>query len=679
MSPLVLISMVLAALVGGWFFMQRVQAKQALAKFVLIVLDALVVGYVVYLGINLLLDLSAFTTWEGWGRILLFFGFMSSWQKLGLLLGGCAALSRFWQGPGQDDKDKRVYRKGTLLRGHNTALRIANVILADRADKAGIPRPRHCDPDAHYDLPEDPAVLDDVEPVSDPVTNQALQPYVSGRHELNTVFMGMLRVPADIAKTHLLVVGATGSGKTLMIHSLMKSVLPRLATDHSIKAFIYDDKPDFLPFAAQLGITDRILNFDSFDANGGAWDIASDVTSMADAQEVASALVPRDKDEKQPFFPESVESLVYAVLIVLMEQTKKLKTKWTLRDVLLAFRDINTLRTVLSLHPEGLRRIDRVFGNQETLQNIMATVDTKLRPLTVVAALWSRVPTDRWHGVRSWMEKGGVFLITGRSNFTKALLPVNRALFRMVSLRLLSQPDSETQETWVFLDEIREIGKLEGLRSLANKGRSKGVRMVLAFQTLDGMRAEHGVNQADEIASLCVNKIFLRNDSDQTNSWATKLMGNLEVDETIFNHSRSNSTARDHSGHKTDTLSHQRSWSTKRESRAAIGPEHFREQLKPVGFEYGFQAINMIPLIGTYSSNVPWEWVDLHLPKAKPLIESLRPSEDQTLVDWDAVDLQRLGLPLELLNGRPSGVNKSATSNDLGVSKTAKHKALWNT
>ena len=88
--------------------------------------------------------------------------------------------------------------------------------------------------------------------------------------------------------------------------------------------------------------------------------------------------------------------------------------------------------------------------------------------------------------------------------------------------------------------------------------------------------------------------------------------------------------------------------------RPAMRPEDFEENLKPVSHEYGFIALNTIPIVGTYLSWVPKKFIDLKLPEPEKLPDVLRPPEQQRLIDWDADDLQRLGLPADFLKGEPS-------------------------
>lgn len=51
----------------------------------------------------------------------------------------------------------------------------------------------------------------------------------------------------------------------------------------------------------------------------------------------------------------------------------------------------------------------------------------------------------------------------------------------------------------MFLDELRDLGRLDALNRLLLKGRSKNVSVVLGFQDIEGLREVYGDKVANEI------------------------------------------------------------------------------------------------------------------------------------------------------------------------------------
>ena len=68
-------------------------------------------------------------------------------------------------------------------------------------------------------------------------------------------------------------------------------------------------------------------------------------------------------------------------------------------------------------------------------------------------------------------------------------------------LATIDQSESTTRRSWFIVDELADAGKLQGIISLAKKGRSKGACVVLAFQSVSGLRDPqlYGQHGADEL------------------------------------------------------------------------------------------------------------------------------------------------------------------------------------
>jgi hypothetical protein len=651
MTPQHILTLLAVALLGFCIWKWRAKVQASLADALFHVLDAVVVGYLFYLLVSTIFDFGAYQTWTGTARLLFFAGKPTGGQWFGILAGAILGFLRFSQESFSEPKNKSDYVAGRIIWCHNSALIVSNALLAARADREKVSRPQHLDPEEVYEPPEDPSVLEELKQVPDLEKNRALEPYSSKPGEYDTVSWGMIRIPYVETENHFLAVGATGSGKTLMIHALMKTVLPKIKTHPNFRAFVYDDKPDFLPFAKQLELEQYVWNFDPFDANGVAWDMAADVTTYAEAEQVAAVLAPIDPGLHEPYFQQAVQGFLSAVLISFMETCG---TNWTLRDVLLAFSSKPRLEKVLNRHPQSIRRSRAFLGANKSLGEVLSTLRTKLGPYEIPAALWAHAKEKR--SVRKWHESNAILLVRNREIFSQAVRPINQALFRMASLFLLNQPDSQTRSSWVFLDEIREIGRLEGFHALGNKGRTKGVRLVLGFQSISGMRAEHrDKNAADEIANVCGHRTFLHTDCAMTREWAAGHMGNIVVDETVFSFSKA-SGDRSPSGV---------SWQTKREARQSMQASDFDQNLKKVSFENGLTALNTVPTVGTYVSWVPSEWIDANLPRPEEEKTEFRPDDEQKIKDWTQADLKRIGLPMPIdEETKPAGGKPSATRRD---------------
>ena len=338
------------------------------------------------------------------------------------------------------------------------------------------------------------------------------------------VFWGGLWLPIEVATSHFCVVGATGSGKTLTLRLLMQSVLPRIANSGDTRALVYDAKMDALPYLVGMGIAEeRIVNLNPFDERGAAWDMAADITSPVSALQLATILIPDDRSTKQPFFPNAARELLTAVVMALIHVKPG---TWTFRDVILTACSMEELRELVSRTPYTSGVLE-YFKNDKTASDILSTLREKLSTYRFIAAAWSRA--ERKISLKEWLESDSILLLGNDEAMRSAVDSVNRLMFKRIGELVLAQRESETRRTWIFLDEVREAGKLEGLAALATKGRSKGVCLVLGLQDIEGLREVYNPYVAQEILGQCSNKAILRLENPGTAEWAAKLFGTREA------------------------------------------------------------------------------------------------------------------------------------------------------
>lgn len=641
MSPKIFLSTAAFAALAWYLWRRKANLTTTLPAVAVHAVDALLLAYSGYFIWASVFNPQNYESWTGFAHLVFFYEPTGS-QIVGALFGGILGYLRFFQPGSKPLAYLREYQGGRRVYCHKVALALSNADLARTAEREKRARPQHLD--AKQDYSEWKNIRDEsaIEPVSDIEQTLAVTPYQPKEGEIETLLWGMLRIPIKQAERPFLVVGSSGSGKTLMIHALMKSVFPSNGKPpRDFRAFIYDDKPDFIEFAKtelkELSIP--VWNFDPFAEDGVAWDIAADILEPADALQVATVLSPIDAGLHEPYFQQSAQALLHAILISFFESGNK---EWTLRDVLLSFTSKRRLLLILSRSEESLRIAQPFLGAKRSLDEVLASVRTKLRPYDIVAGLWSKAKVKR--SVRQWHKTNAILLVTGRARLSTAVRPINQALFKMAAQLLLSDDDSDCRSSWVFLDEIREIGKLEDFHALANKGRSKGVKMVLGFQSITGLRSAYGEeNAADEVANFCGHKTFLNLTCEKTREWAAKHIGTIAVDETVFNYSQTVGQ-----GGRSSSIS----WQTKREVRQALEPSDFEHNLRPAMPKYGLTAVNIVPHIGTYVSWVPWSWVKRVFPgdrNGSAEGERLRPSAAQKLEDWVEADIRRLNLTLEFL------------------------------
>ena len=517
----------------------------------------------------------------------------------------------------------------------------------------------------------------------------------AGAPEEETFFWSYLDLPMAHSTGHQLIVGSIGSGKSVQLRLTMQSVVPRIGKRRDMRALVYDPKNEFIPAltalasgaqgdmaagassqhgaptgapagGAQGGVPLHILN--PFDARSAAWHMSADIDSPAGAYQMATALVPEEKSS-QPFWVDATRHVLSAVVECLMRSAPG---KWTLRDVLLVLRFPERVERVLALHPETAHVWSRYAGDERTLANLFSTIVSKLRPYEVVAALWERAATRV--SLRDWARGESVLVLGESPRFKSSIDPINQLILDFIADELLEARESTTRRTFLFLDELRELGKVRKLHALANQGRSKGVSLVLGFQDIAGLREVYGDKVASEITGQVNNKTFLRSDSADTAKWSETHFGKAEYEVT----STSVSSSSGGNG------------STNESTSVSIRVEDVVMASEIMGLpktspEHGFHAFHDLPSIGAFRTQFPFDTVIGALVPSDPAVKNHdpRPASEQFLSEWTAADLQRLSLPTALLQIKPTKINEPAgpiqpPRNELPSPGNETIQRLWN-
>lgn len=480
---------------------------------------------------------------------------------------------------------------------------------------------------------------------------------------------GGLLVPAGVLDPHYLLVGAPGSGKTLSIRMLMAAVLPREG-DLRSRALVYDVKRDALPILVGLGIPlERIAILNPFDARSITWDLARDCTDRASAKQLANYLAPENKraqrqggaNDNNLYFTKTARALLFGVIRAFQECSPG---RWNLNDVVEACREPSRLRRVLSLAPPsvGAEDEDEEFKlegpdllkthldqHQKTTAALLSTLDTLVADYDIVAALWARRPPEQRVSLTEWLaEKDPTrlkVLVLGTDPTSRETLdPLIRLFIRRVSDILLSRTDENPPDlTWIFLDEARSAGELDGLDELMAQGRSKGVRCVLGVQDIEGLREAWTPQRANSITGLCGNIAFLRITEQETMTWAAKRVGEYEYWAASNTSGRNSSWQSGTQGSSSTHGTHSSTTHQLQKREAALASEF--SALDAAGPHLGIPGFYGVPEVGVWKGRAAPEDIKLHLrdlADVQPFVK--RDAKDQRRKAWTAEDERRLGL-----------------------------------
>jgi hypothetical protein len=336
------------------------------------------------------------------------------------------------------------------------------------------------------------------------------------------ILWGGIRLPSSLAVKNLMVAGAVGSGKSISLQLFLQDTVRHIRPGSGKRALIHDANRDGYSQLVGMGVAmESIHILNPFDARCTAWHMAVDITTESEAESLAEILIAKEEKE-DPIWRNWAVDLVKGVVECFNITAPH---DWDLRDIVLATETESALRMVLAASPETTHYLE-VLRNERLAQNIIATLRAKMRQYRTIAALWHYA--DNRISLEGWL-RGSSILLLGKDNKAKeGLSALNRLLFKRAQQLLLDQPQ-QPLNTFVILDEVASIGKLDGLSELCTEGRKFGVCIALAFQSYAQLQEIYGEKVSEYVIGQFENKAILRLNDEVTAEWASKLIGDVQL------------------------------------------------------------------------------------------------------------------------------------------------------
>jgi hypothetical protein len=327
----------------------------------------------------------------------------------------------------------------------------------------------------------------------------------------------------DQETRHVLIQGSVGGGKTQILLALLEAAIAR-----SDKLIIYDNKLDF---TAQL--PDPVTLLAPWDQRSFAWDIAKDCSNGQDARELSARLIPEGHD---PMWHAAARMILTAVICKLQAEQPK---SWTWADLYrLACGDQEALLAIVTRYqPEA---VNILAGESKTTDGILINLSASLAIVADLAQAWGDAPPNKRFSFAEWIKdpnpKSKVIVMQGNGRYSELTKGYVQGVIAMLAGRINSSEVGESKErrVWLILDEVPQLGKIPGLSSILEVGRSKGIRVVLGTQDLAQLQELYGQYIGRIWGSLVGTQIVVRTSSGDTANFISKeVIGYATVEKTV--------------------------------------------------------------------------------------------------------------------------------------------------
>ncbi|MBA4289108.1 MAG: type VI secretion protein [Pseudomonas sp.] len=340
------------------------------------------------------------------------------------------------------------------------------------------------------------------------------------------VTIAEIPLPTKVENLHLLVQGATGSGKSVLMRELAYTSLKR-----GDRAIFLDPNGDMYSKFGRPG--DVVLN--PYDSRTKGWSFFNEIRADYDFHRYALSLVPRGQTA------DAEEWCAYGRLL-LRETARKLKT--------IGQPSVAELfRWTTIAPPEDLRE----FLVGTTAESLFAGSSEASKALTSARFVLSdklpehlNMPAGDF-SLRNWLENDtGNLYITWREDMAEALKPLISAWIDAVFVSILSMPEDENRRVWAFIDELASLEKLASLEAALTKGRKHGLRVVAGLQSTAQLDDIYGRDSAQTLRS-CFRSLAVLGGSKtdpRTCEDMSKALGQHEVERDRYSKNMGEKTSR---------------------------------------------------------------------------------------------------------------------------------------
>jgi len=337
-------------------------------------------------------------------------------------------------------------------------------------------------------------------------------------------------IPTWLETLHLLLAGATGTGKTVALGQIIETILRR-----GDRLIIVDPNGTFLSRFFLPG--DIVLN--PFDRRSESWNIFNELRDPYDFKRYALSVVPKGLTD------EAEEWNGYARLLF-QAATRKMAAVgntdiFSLIKLLSAESDESLKEFLGDTEAEGL-----FVGARQALSSARFILAKYLDP-------HQYLKDGAEFSIRRWLEdeQGGNLYITWREDMLEALKPLVSTWVDILCTSILSLPESPTRQLWMVIDELDSLQKLPSLEDALTKGRKHGLRIVAGIQSTAQLERTNGEKDATVLRSCFRNILVLgggRSDS-KTAEDLSRSLGEHEVERETMGE-----TSNDRGGSRSRTL-----------------------------------------------------------------------------------------------------------------------------
>jgi hypothetical protein len=315
-----------------------------------------------------------------------------------------------------------------------------------------------------------------------------------------------VRIPREMERYHIMIVGDTGSGKSALFRQLLMQIRAR-----GEAAIVYDPAMEYLPQFYDARRGDTILN--PLDARAPYWSPAFEIEDEAEALTVATSMFP-EQSEHNRFFSDASRRL-FAHLVNLKPAPE------TLIHWMCHVKEID--QRVKGTELEAM--IDPHAGPQRA--GVLGSLNMAASALKLLPG--EKETRQRWSALEWSKHRKGWIFITAPATAKERVQPLVTMWLDLLMLRLMNEGHTDKPPIWFALDEAADLQHVPQLAKAITQNRKSNNPMVLGFQGKDQVEMFYG-RLAKTVLSQPSTRIYLKTGEPDAAEWIERAIGMVSVE-----------------------------------------------------------------------------------------------------------------------------------------------------
>jgi hypothetical protein len=348
----------------------------------------------------------------------------------------------------------------------------------------------------------------------------------------NTLFSQCIPLSDDRSRTHILVVGGTGTGKSLTLKPIFHQ-----AIRFRHKLVVLDKKGEYLAEVAPKNFF--LMGF--HDRRQFKWIPGRDIRNIPAALQFIEGVFPSSEGDK--IWSDAAKLSSVAIMAHLIN-TKPLEWDWSDFQELYLLPNEELANLCKVSYPEAYK----IFTSAEnTISSVMFNIATYLAPLMSFAREWKGSDYPEF-SFTEWLddpapERNCLIFQTG--GYSAQNDPMFRGCLNMIagfidSDRYLEWSRKHNVPLWFFCDEFQSFGNLaKFLDAILERGRDRGARLCIGVQDIAQLKEVYSENLVATLMSSVGVSILAGANQGETTEIYSKNIGELSFTKKHITHSES--------------------------------------------------------------------------------------------------------------------------------------------